>query len=243
MKVFYYRRNHYGETPHVIEKEKINFNELTFVLKGSLEYFIDGKKVVVKENGCIFLKEGSIRERKQIETCDYASFNFTGAEVDFPISLQDVVDAEVNILISLCDQIHKKYIDWADKISTALTLIVNIIEEKLFSQEENPLIIKIKRIINENLSNKLTLSSISKAIGYSPNYCDSLFKKHTGVAILDYAIERRIEKAKLLLQEGILSLSEISSTVGFEDYNYFCRTFKKRTKLTPTEYKNVLKTK
>lgn len=57
-------------------------------------------------------------------------------------------------------------------------------------------------------------------------------------SIIRYVIQRRVEEAQKLLLEGTLSLKKIAETVGFEDYNYFARTFKKATGRTPREYKN-----
>lgn len=79
-------------------------------------------------------------------------------------------------------------------------------------------------------------------IGYSPNYCDTIFKKQMGVSIINYAIKAKIEKAKLLISENILSLPDIAFSLGFDDYNYFSRTFKKHCGYSPLKFKkNVIK--
>ena len=154
-----------------------------------------------------------------------------------PHYFENCVSSEIKLIFSACDEIVSKYYEWTDKIETALMLILNILKDKLTTREENRTIVNIKRHVNKNLSKKLTLENISSIVGYSPNYLDTLFKKETGKSILNYVIAERITKAKLLLQEGILSLKEISETVGFEDYNYFSRTFKKKSGYSPTEYK------
>ena len=237
MNVFYYRHNRADETPHVIEHSNISFNELTFVLKGELKYCVNGEIIKVKEKDCIFIKKDSTRERRQSPFCDYISFNFKKPlNVDLPPLFENCISGEIKLLFSVCDEIVAKYYEWTDKIETALKLIVNILTDKLSTNEENPTIVNIKRYVNKNLSQKLTLEKISATVGYSPNYCDTLFKKETGTSLLNYVIEERISKAKLLLQEGILSLKEIAESVGFEDYNYFSRTFKKKSGYSPKEY-------
>lgn len=242
MKVFYYRHNVAGEKPHEIAREKIAFNELTFVLKGELTYFVNDLPVTIKENGSIFLKSGSVRERNFHAFGDYVSFNFL-SPVDFnmPLTVDDVMSGEIKMLLAVCDGIVFKHYEWTDKISTALKLILSLIHDKLLTREENPVVVKVKNHIKVNLNGKLTLSDISSHVGYSPNYLDSLFRLHAGKSVTNYLIEERISKAKLLLQEGILSLKEIADSVGFEDYNYFSRTFKKRTGYTPTRYRASLK--
>jgi inorganic pyrophosphatase len=48
------------------------------------------------------------------------------------------------------------------------------------------------------------------------------------------------EEAKKLISENILSLQQIAEAVGFEDYNYFSRTFKKTSGYSPTDYKRLV---
>lgn len=238
MNVFYYRHNKLGERPHVIDTQRINFYELTFVLKGELTYRVNGVNVHLKENDCVFIKDGDVRERTTSSFCDYISFNFHNPPpFNLPNHFKDCVSGEIKLLFSVCDEISAKYYDSSDKISTALDLIIKILNDKLCTNEENPVIVNLKRFIGNNLSKKLTLELIASQVGYSPNYCDTLFKKETGESILNYVIKERVEKAKLLLQEGILSLKETALSVGFPDYNYFCRTFKKISGYSPTEYK------
>jgi len=73
---------------------------------------------------------------------------------------------------------------------------------------------------------------------YSIPHCEMIFKQTTGMSIARYIIKKRIDESKSLLQEGTLSLPEIADEVGFSDYNYFSRAFKKEVGITPHRYKN-----
>ena len=57
------------------------------------------------------------------------------------------------------------------------------------------------------------------------------------IGIIDYFIDMKIEVAKNKLLENIMTLRQISESLGFSDYNYFSRTFKKRTGATPLEFR------
>jgi two-component system response regulator YesN len=98
---------------------------------------------------------------------------------------------------------------------------------------------KIKYIRN-NLSQKITLQQLAKEVSYSPNYLDAMFKKSMGVSVINYIIFERINYAKRLIDEGILSLKDISETVGISDYNYFCRLFKKVCSQSPSSYRALI---
>lgn len=239
MRINYYRHNKGEKLPPTINRDMCPFNELTFVLKGSLKYFVNDKEVLINENDCIFIKAESFRARVSNSACDYISFNFQSKlNKNFPLHLKDCITSEIKLLFNVCDDIFAKYYEWSDKIDTVLKLIFQILFDKIATNEENPVIVNIKRFIKNNLEQKLSLSVVAKQVGYSPNYCDALFKKETGSSILSYVIKERIEKSKLLIAEGVLPLKEIAIAVGFDDYNYFSRAFKQKIGYSPTKYRS-----
>ena len=241
MNTFFYRHHKFNEKPHIIILEKIPFNELTFVLKGQLDYEIDGKQYSIKDGDAIYLKSGSLRKRNTTSKCDYISFNFyDDMEINLPIHITECISEEIKLLFSVCDQIYFKYYDWFEKFDIVLNLIIKLLSERIKARSEKPISLSVKMYIRNNLANKLTLLTIANSVGYSPNYLDTTFKKITGLSVVDYIINERINEAKRLLDEGVLSLRDIAFEVGFEDYNYFSRTFKKRVGKTPTEYKNMI---
>ena len=240
MKTIYFRHNNYSQCPPTICPGIIATNELTFVTKGELTYEINGKKFTISKGDAICVPACSLRARPSDQQADYFSFNFIEKDFNkFPILIKDCISNEINLLLHSCEEIYLKNINWEDKINIALALIILLIESNFFELKCNPVINEIKRYIKDNLNNKLTLRNIAEKVGYSPNYCDSLFKKETGESIINYLIKERINEAKRLLIERTLTIKEIALFVGFEDYNYFSRTFKKITGVSPTEYKNL----
>ncbi|MBQ3493761.1 MAG: helix-turn-helix transcriptional regulator [Clostridia bacterium] len=242
IELFFYRHNKKGYAQEIPLAE-INFFELTLVLKGKLEYEINNKKYIIEENDGIFIKSGELRKRKNTEGVDYVSFNFHGFEGDFPTHLQKIVNSPIKLLTSVCDEIHEKIYDGDSEITLALKLILELINNYLSVSRENPLIFAIKQYIHTNLTQKININELSSNVGYSPNYCSTIFKKYTKLTIIDYLNAERIEESKRLINENILSLSQIAFSVGFEDYNYFSRTFKKINGYTPTEYKKLVNAK
>ena len=98
---------------------------------------------------------------------------------------------------------------------------------------------KAKKFIKGNYKTDISLSDISKALGYSPNYLGHNFKVNTGHSISEYIQRTRIGIAKELLKNTVMKTYEIAFDVGFKDHNYFCTVFKKITGLTPKEFKNI----
>ena len=65
------------------------------------------------------------------------------------------------------------------------------------------------------------------------------FKLATGLALIDYVQNLRIEEAKRLLESPDLAADEISAKVGYEDASFFRRLFKRRTGLAPSQYRRA----
>ncbi|HSD42867.1 MAG TPA: helix-turn-helix domain-containing protein [Burkholderiales bacterium] len=63
------------------------------------------------------------------------------------------------------------------------------------------------------------------------------FKAATGLALIDYVQNLRIEEAKRLLESTARAAEEISAEVGYEDASFFRRLFKRRTGLSPSRYR------
>lgn len=111
----------------------------------------------------------------------------------------------------------------------------------LLSQNENKknslYIQSALKIVEKDTNNNITLERISKELALTPQYFSRLFKEQTGVNFIDFVTEKRVNKAKHLLETTQESVRDISRITGYDDVNYFSRVFKKITGLTPTEYR------
>jgi AraC-like DNA-binding protein len=83
----------------------------------------------------------------------------------------------------------------------------------------------------------LNIKEIAQASGYSVSWFEKLFRKHYGMSPISYQTKLRIEKAQNMIATNILSLSEISSAVGFNDPLYFSKVFKKYAGMSPKQYR------
>ncbi|MEH7095868.1 AraC family transcriptional regulator, partial [Neobacillus vireti] len=90
--------------------------------------------------------------------------------------------------------------------------------------------------IHLNLEKPLTLSDIAAALHVNPSHLSRKFKQDSGLTIIDYINQKRVEEAKLHLQAGSTTVTDIALMVGYNDLNYFTRVFKKFTGQTPSQY-------
>ena len=100
---------------------------------------------------------------------------------------------------------------------------------------------KIKNHIKSNYYQGFTINNIAKYVHMSPTYISYLFKKETGMTVLEYATTIRMEKACELLVSTDRSVLEICFDVGYVEQGYFTKQFKKFSGLTPTEYKKKVR--
>lgn len=122
---------------------------------------------------------------------------------------------------------------------------LSIVSNQILLQKANaepPVIARAKQFIHDHQAEELSLSMVAKAVNTSSFYFCKMFKKVTGLNFTDYVSRVRIEKAKNLLLNPNLRISEIAFEVGFQSLTHFNRVFKKITGQSPSEYRSVLPT-
>ena len=95
----------------------------------------------------------------------------------------------------------------------------------------------VRRYLEDNYMFDISLDSVGEILHISPAYLSAQFKKYQKMNFLDCLTELRINAAKELLADPLRSTAEVASMVGYDDSSYFARAFKKRTGMTPTQYR------
>jgi AraC family transcriptional regulator len=90
--------------------------------------------------------------------------------------------------------------------------------------------------VEEHLDAGLSLGQLAAAAHLSVYHFARQFKAATGLPPHQYVIARRVERAKLLLQRGDLSLAEVALRAGFSDQSQFSQQFKRVAGLTPRQF-------
>ncbi|MGL5151642.1 MAG: response regulator transcription factor [Clostridium sp.] len=104
--------------------------------------------------------------------------------------------------------------------------------------EKNSIVDNARGYISKNYNDtSLTLNEIANHVHVSNAYLSRLFKEKTGETISELIIKIRINKAKDLLRNTQMKIYEIAYEIGIDDPAYFSQLFKKRTGLSPKEYK------
>ncbi|GGG81617.1 helix-turn-helix domain-containing protein [Paenibacillus radicis (ex Gao et al. 2016)] len=91
--------------------------------------------------------------------------------------------------------------------------------------------------IHDHLDKELTLQQVAKNVHLNPNHFSEVFKRETGHTYIEFVTIARIERAKALLGDSPIKVSDVASRVGYADMKYFSQLFKRYTGLTPSEYR------
>ena len=118
-----------------------------------------------------------------------------------------------------------------------LATISNSIEPEA-TPHEPALVGNAKRYIQDRLQDKISLDEAAQAVNTSTRHFCKVFKEATGYTFTDYLARIRVEKAKNLLQNPHLRVSEIAFETGFDSISQFNRSFKRITHLAPTQFRS-----
>lgn len=101
---------------------------------------------------------------------------------------------------------------------------------------KNQIVANAKQYIRNNYTKKLSLNEVAAALGVSPNYLSSLFKKYSDCGFVDYVIQVKIHQAKEMMADQSLKIQEIADQLGFDNAFYFSKVFKRVEGCSPREY-------
>ena len=124
---------------------------------------------------------------------------------------------------------------WQKELEENLLALANLIT-KQFHREKN-VIYDVIQYIENRYQQEITLQDIANQFFLSREYISRKFKQVTGENLSDYLVRIRIEKAKLLLLNPNLKISQIALMVGYADEKYFSKVFKKMAEQSPNQYR------
>lgn len=137
----------------------------------------------------------------------------------YRFSREDVSAQTCNILLAIIERLKK------------------LIRKPVFPESIHPSIMKAVRLMEEDISRELTVSSIARPCGVSASHLNILFKKHFGHGPLKYLQSLRMRYARRLLTDPYMPIKQIGIMCGYDDVNYFCRLFRKNNNISPGKFR------
>lgn len=110
-------------------------------------------------------------------------------------------------------------------------------------RSDKDLMIRIISYLKDNIYNSLNFDDVCKFSNLSGTNLKVLFKGKTGVGVMEYFKNLKIDESKVLIREGEFNFTEIAQKLGYSSIHYFSRHFKKVTGMTPSQYAYSVKMK
>lgn len=245
MELTFYGHHSKKQALSTLNPVQLPFHELIMVLQGDIHYMIDGQDCILHDRDIAYIPLGHTRARKASpETADYVSIHFLQDEnLPFPSKMRKLAHGCIPHLIAAADSIYQKFpSNGLPLIEELIRFVIDYIQIELSRPQESKYVKKMKQYMLEHIYSPFQVKDLAAHLFMSPSYCHALFKKETGMPIMSYFNNLRLQEAKNLLAMGEQSLTDIVDVLCFYDYNYFSRTFKKRFGITPAQYKKQLYT-
>jgi len=124
---------------------------------------------------------------------------------------------------------------FAEKIDAVLTTV----RKYELGIENSSMVRAACKAILENIETDITINEISNKLFITRTYLSQVFKEKTGMNLVTYMTDVKIERAKILISSGSKNV-DISEKLGYKDDEYFKKLFKKATGMTINEYKSAM---
>ena len=99
---------------------------------------------------------------------------------------------------------------------------------------------QVLSFIEDRLAEDLSLAKIATVADVSTSHFKSLFRKTVGVPVHQYVIQRRVERARAMIQQGKMSLQDIAASVGFSHQSHMARHIRRITGMRPTDIRKSI---
>lgn len=229
--------------------------ELLYFTKGECDFFCDGKKYAVRPGDLIFVNSAEVHSFTVRDRVEYFCI------LVYPEFLSDIKFDNILITNHISDDSYiKSCFDGIacetekNTIGTDMMLksytysllahlsrgyVDSVITEKEHEAKESRLrrLDTVMDYISRSYTDKITTKTLSDMCYLSEAHFCRFFKKAVGKSAIDYIREYRIDKASVLLKNTDESISSIAVNVGFDDLNYFSRSFKRQMGISPMKYR------
>ncbi len=222
-----------GKTTNI---ENRNWYGLSFCTEGQIVYNINGKEIISDKNVAVLLPKNGT----------YSLYGTKGGI--FPLINFQCDNFNIDTIISLPINDLSEYTDQYEKLKSLFIFNENRLKTySIFydilgrlSKEQNRksnILSPAAKYIEEHLCEaELNNTQLAKHLNISEVYLRKLFLENYGTTPKQHILNIRLEKAKQLLCDSVLSVTEISELCGMSSVYHFCRVFKSKIGITPTEY-------
>lgn len=236
-----------------------HFTELFYVTRGNGKFFVEDDSFSVKANDLIIVNPNVTHTELGIPgtTFEYVVLGIQGLQFQPSESGQHFNYNKYNLssyekelqfcLHALINELRSK----EDYYEAVCQNLYDILIYYIFRKTKTELSIAsskkitkecrfIEEYIDEHYTEDITLQTLSDLTFMNKYYLVHAFKNYKGTSPINYLIDKRIEESQHLLANTNYPVSKISDQIGFSSQSYFSQVFRKRTGLTPNQYRKSI---
>lgn len=236
------------------------YNKLYFICEGSGWVETDGKSFFPKPNELVFIPAGKSHAFSYVNKDYYKKywchFIATIGEknifdiIDVPniIKVEENRDYMCDLFKQLVMYYHEESLDAILKAKATLLHILAFFIEKTNAKElnvyESRSVERLQQLltyIDRHLDKQITVEQLAGIVHLQVNYFIKFFKTHLGTTPMSYVKHQRMEKAKRLLLDTKMAISQVANQVGYKDISHFSKQFKVYTSMTPSSFRRYQK--
>ena len=217
-----------------------------FVESGLLRFDYNGKRYYCDNKHILYIPKGINYKLTCEEKCDHFTVNFDVMDDSvMPDNFCSFNAQMTNSVVANLEKLHTTWeLHWKSSELTCMSLFYNTLAwlNSISTHGERPeprheQILPSIRYLEEHYADPMiTNELIAEVSCISTVYFRKLFTEIYGISPMRYVRQKRIEKARSLLENGFTNISEIAESVGFNSIYHFSKTFKQITGVTPSAY-------
>lgn len=211
---------------------------LSFCEDGQITYSLNGIQTVSDRFHAILLPQGQTYTLYGNKTGNFPVINFTCTET--------ICETVVSIPLENPDTFLKEYERlkalsvFDGKRCEMMSIFYHILQGLSEQNHHSKIILPAIRCLEQNYADStLTNAKLAQVCCISEVYLRRLFMQTYHVSPRQYLLDIRLSRAKQLLAEGAITVNAVALACGFTNPYHFCRIFKEKTGLTPTEYRKL----
>ncbi|WP_026495531.1 response regulator transcription factor [Butyrivibrio sp. WCD3002] len=254
----------YISNPYEIEKlssARVHLEELdknNVASKGKV--FRENDEIVMSSEKGHMLDQDEIRlllnEKKKKELLNLLKFSMESLAAKKLLDAAALNEIRQDLLQTVYVYLHSKEIqatqllanETAENLERASTeSLMNMVRWQVFFisktidyvsevEQSDSIVQRAKNFIHEHYMEEISRTEVAAVVFLTPEYMAKMFKKEEGVSLKQYISDYRVQKAKELLSNPSVRISDVAANVGFDNFSYFSTVFKKTTGYTPGEF-------
>lgn len=238
-----------NQIPH-----KHSFLEIMFIDEGQGTIVVNGVEYFAKKNDIVlYFPNNMHKEYSEINHPMHAMFfgvkytdslkkMFEKCHPSYVFDSKQEAPLFLKLFKILIDESKGEELPYSDKITNCIvkTIVLKILQISINDKEEaksNEFVKTMVDYLDQHYLEEISLDKYYKELPFSKYYISRLFKSCMGTTPVNYIITKRMEKARILLNETNMKIMDIANEVGYKDIYYFTKLFKKEIGVAPTSYR------